>query len=92
MALLYQDASWWLLSNLDSALVSTPDGTSTAWYQRDTRLFWSLSQRSMLLHGQLLREWPRLSERYRAEQAEFTSPEKWRETFGASVGDPPGGQ
>jgi galactofuranosylgalactofuranosylrhamnosyl-N-acetylglucosaminyl-diphospho-decaprenol beta-1,5/1,6-galactofuranosyltransferase len=92
VALLYQDASWWLLSNLDSALVSTPDGTSTAWYQRDPRLFWSLAQRSMLLHGQLLREWPRLSERYRAEQAEFTSPEKWRETFGASVGDPPGGQ
>jgi galactofuranosylgalactofuranosylrhamnosyl-N-acetylglucosaminyl-diphospho-decaprenol beta-1,5/1,6-galactofuranosyltransferase len=84
----YQDASWWLLSNLDSALVSAPDGTSTAWYQRDRQLFRSLTRHSVILHGRLLREWPRLSADYRAAAAGFTSPERWRETFEASLDDP----
>jgi len=91
MALPYQDASWWVLSNLDSALVSAADGTSTAWYQRDPRLFRSLTRRSTLLHARLLREWPRLSADYQAGLADFTSPEAWRETFISSAADPPGG-
>ncbi|HEY5361355.1 MAG TPA: glycosyltransferase [Streptosporangiaceae bacterium] len=88
VALPYQDASWWMLSNLDSALVSAPDGATTAWYQRDPQLFRSLSQRSLLLHARLLRDWPRLATEYRAEAARFTSPAQWRQTFGASAGDP----
>ena len=91
MALPYQDASWWVLSNLDSALVSAADGTSTAWYQRDPRLLRSLTRRSMNLHARLLREWPRLSADYQAGLADFTSPEAWRETFRSSAADPPGG-
>ena len=35
VALPHQDAAWWLLSNVDSALVSAADGASVAWYQRD---------------------------------------------------------
>ncbi len=88
----YQDASWWLLSNLDSALVSAADGASTAWYQRDPRLFRSLTQRSLVLHARLLREWPRLSAAYRGAAPGFTSPERWRQTFAASLQDPPGGR
>jgi galactofuranosylgalactofuranosylrhamnosyl-N-acetylglucosaminyl-diphospho-decaprenol beta-1,5/1,6-galactofuranosyltransferase len=95
MALPHQDAAWWVLSRLDSAMVSAGDGASAAWYQRDRKLFRSLSQRSALLHARLLREWPRLAAEYRAAAAEFTSPEKWRETFGISAGtsadDQPGG-
>jgi len=94
MALPHQDAAWWVLSRLDSAMVSAGDGTSAAWYQRDRKLFSSLSRRSTLLHARLLREWPRLAAEYRAAAAEFTSPEKWRETFGISAGtsaDEPGG-
>jgi galactofuranosylgalactofuranosylrhamnosyl-N-acetylglucosaminyl-diphospho-decaprenol beta-1,5/1,6-galactofuranosyltransferase len=95
MALPHQDAAWWVLSRLDSAMVSAGDGTSAAWYQRDRKLFRSLSRRSTLLHARLLREWPRLAAEYRAAAAEFTSPEKWRETFGISPGtsadDQPGG-
>jgi galactofuranosylgalactofuranosylrhamnosyl-N-acetylglucosaminyl-diphospho-decaprenol beta-1,5/1,6-galactofuranosyltransferase len=87
----YQDASWWLLANLDSALVSSADGASTAWYQRDPRRFRTLTRRSLILHARLLREWPRLSAEYRAAAADFTSPKKWRETFESSVDDPPGG-
>ncbi len=47
MALPYQDASWFVLVNLDSAAgVSAPTGTSAAWYQRDPKLFRSLGWRS----------------------------------------------
>jgi galactofuranosylgalactofuranosylrhamnosyl-N-acetylglucosaminyl-diphospho-decaprenol beta-1,5/1,6-galactofuranosyltransferase len=87
MALAYQDASWWVLATLDSALVSTADGTSTAWYQRDRKLFRSLAWRSMRLHLRLLRKWPRVSAAYRAAARDFTSPQQWRETFAASAGD-----
>lgn len=80
----HQDARWWLLSHYDSALVSTADGTGTAWYQRDTDEFRSLLARSVTLHARLLREWPKLRERYRAAAPEFTSPQRWRETFAAS--------
>ena len=91
MALPFQDAAWWILSRLDSALVSAADGTSAAWYQRDRNLFGSLGRRTVLLHARLAREWPRLAGQYRAAAAGFTSAEKWRETFGTPAGDQPGG-
>ncbi len=87
MALPQQDSSWWVLVNLDSALVSTPDGTTASWYQRDPKLFRSLGWRSLVAHRRLRRRWARLSAEYRAAAAEFTSPEKWRETFAASLAD-----
>jgi galactofuranosylgalactofuranosylrhamnosyl-N-acetylglucosaminyl-diphospho-decaprenol beta-1,5/1,6-galactofuranosyltransferase len=77
----YQDAEWWLLSNVDGALVSAADGTSTAWYQRDPAKFRTLLQRSVTLHGRMLRDWQSLREQYRAAVADFTSPEEWRKTF-----------
>ncbi len=77
----YQDAKWWLLSNVDGALVSAADGTSTAWYQRDPVQFRKLLQRSVALHTRMLREWPALREQYRAAAGQFTSPEEWRKTF-----------
>ena len=92
LALPYQDASWWVLVKLDSALVSTADGTSAAWYQRDPKLFRSLGRRSLLAHLRLRRQWARLAAEYRAAAAEFTSPQAWRETFAASVKTPPGGR
>ena len=84
-ALAYQDATWWQLANVDSALVSGADGGSTSWYQRDPQLFRKLTQRSALLHARLYQEWPKLSAAYRSAAAEFTSPETWRETFDAST-------
>ena len=90
MALAYQDASWWVMVKLDSALVSTADGTSAAWYKRDPRLFRSIGWRSVILHRRLRRRWPRLAAEYRAAAAEVTSSERWQETFAASVGDPGG--
>ena len=32
------DSAWYVLSKLDSAVVSMPDGTSASWYQRDPKL------------------------------------------------------
>jgi len=92
MALPYQDASWWVLAKLDSAVVSTAEGTSAAWYKRDRRLFRSLGRRSLVLHRRLRRQWPKLAAQYRAAAADFNSPERWRETFAASLNPPPDGQ
>jgi galactofuranosylgalactofuranosylrhamnosyl-N-acetylglucosaminyl-diphospho-decaprenol beta-1,5/1,6-galactofuranosyltransferase len=86
IALPGQDAAWWVLVKLDSALVSTADNTAASWYQRDPRLFRSLGLRSIVLHRRLRRRWPRLAAEYRAAAAEFTGPERWRETFAASAG------
>jgi galactofuranosylgalactofuranosylrhamnosyl-N-acetylglucosaminyl-diphospho-decaprenol beta-1,5/1,6-galactofuranosyltransferase len=90
MALPYQDASWWVLAKLDSALVSNAEGTSAAWHRRDPKLFRSLGWRSVILHARLRRRWPRLAAEYRAAAADFTSPDRWRETFEASRHDAPG--
>jgi galactofuranosylgalactofuranosylrhamnosyl-N-acetylglucosaminyl-diphospho-decaprenol beta-1,5/1,6-galactofuranosyltransferase len=91
MALPYQDASWWVLAKLDSAVVSTAEGTSAAWYKRDRRLFRSLGRRSLVLHRRLRRQWPQLAAQYRAAAADFNSPERWRVTFAASLNPPPDG-
>lgn len=80
----HQDARWWLLSKVDGALVSSADGGGAAWYQRDPERFRSLIQRSVALHTRLLREWPQLRDRYRTAATDFTSPQRWRETFEAS--------
>jgi len=90
MALPYQDSSWFVLVKLDSAVVSTADGNSAAWYQRDPRLFRSLTWRSVRAHARLRRQWARLAADYRAAAPELTSPERWRETFAASLDHRPG--
>jgi len=75
------DGAWWRLSQVDSALVSTADGTGTAWHQRDPRQFRAMLARSAHLHERLVREWPALARRYRAALPAFTSVEAWEETF-----------
>ncbi|MGH3354901.1 MAG: glycosyltransferase, partial [Nocardioidaceae bacterium] len=47
------DVRWWLLAQLDSALVSSADGTSAAWYQRDPEKFRDLLRRSLTVHARL---------------------------------------
>jgi galactofuranosylgalactofuranosylrhamnosyl-N-acetylglucosaminyl-diphospho-decaprenol beta-1,5/1,6-galactofuranosyltransferase len=79
-----------VLARLDSALVSSADGTSAAWYRRDRALFRSLGWRSAVLHARLRRQWPRLAADYRAAAADLTSPTRWRETFEPAHDDSPG--
>ena len=92
LALPGQDVAWWVLTTLDSAVVSTADNTAAAWYKRDPRLFRSLGRRSIVVHRRLRRQWARLAAEYRAAAPEFTSPEKWRETFAASRDQTPPGR
>jgi len=87
MALPGQDAAWWVLVKLDSALVSTADNQTASWYQRDPKLFRSLGWRSIVLHRRLRRRWAKLAAEYQAAAADFTSPERWRETFAGSGAD-----
>jgi galactofuranosylgalactofuranosylrhamnosyl-N-acetylglucosaminyl-diphospho-decaprenol beta-1,5/1,6-galactofuranosyltransferase len=79
------DRHWSLLAQLDSALVSSADGTRVAWYQRDPERFRTLLRRTSTLHARLGREWPELSRRYRAAMADLASPQAWRATFDASA-------
>ena len=79
------DARWFRLATLDSAVVSMPDGTSAALYKRDPELFRDLLRRTIEIHERLYREWPRLSELYREQLGEITSPQRWEKTFAAST-------
>ncbi|HEX5088557.1 MAG TPA: glycosyltransferase [Nocardioides sp.] len=75
------DAKWYRLASYDSAIVSMNDGTSAAFYKRDTARFRELVKRTAELHQRLVREWPQLAEAYRAALSDVTSPERWEETF-----------
>jgi galactofuranosylgalactofuranosylrhamnosyl-N-acetylglucosaminyl-diphospho-decaprenol beta-1,5/1,6-galactofuranosyltransferase len=78
------DAKWWMIAQFDSVVVSMPDGTSAAWYQRDQNEFKSLLARTVEIHQRLHREWPQLSQRYRDALGDITSPETWAKTFAAA--------
>jgi galactofuranosylgalactofuranosylrhamnosyl-N-acetylglucosaminyl-diphospho-decaprenol beta-1,5/1,6-galactofuranosyltransferase len=75
------DAQWWRLAGLDSALVSSSDGTSAAWYQRDRSRSAELLARSVAVHRRLLQEWPALAERYREQLSDVTSVDAWAATI-----------
>jgi galactofuranosylgalactofuranosylrhamnosyl-N-acetylglucosaminyl-diphospho-decaprenol beta-1,5/1,6-galactofuranosyltransferase len=83
------DLKWWLLSQFDSALVSSADGTAASWYRRRPELFRSLLMRSVTLHARLAREWPTLAAAYKEALPELTAPTTWRGTFDASTGKDP---
>ena len=81
-AIQHQDSKWWRLSQYDSALVSTAEGTGTSWYKRDPRQLRQMLTEGLQLHAQLLKRWPRLREQYRESLRDITSFEAWRKTFG----------
>jgi len=76
------DAKWYRLATMDAAVVSMPDGTSAAFYQRDPEMFRDQLKRAVEIHRQLHTEWPRLAALYREHLGEVTSPETWARTFG----------
>ena len=79
------DLQWWLLVQLDSALVSSADGTGAFWYKRKPEVFRDLLARSVSLHARLAREWPQLVQQYQDAQPELSSPKTWHETFETST-------
>jgi galactofuranosylgalactofuranosylrhamnosyl-N-acetylglucosaminyl-diphospho-decaprenol beta-1,5/1,6-galactofuranosyltransferase len=78
------DARWWMLSQFDSAIVSTADGTSASWYQRDPARARELMRRTIAIHQRLYIEWEALAARYRSALPEITSPDAWERTFEAA--------
>ncbi|MCI9889628.1 glycosyltransferase [Micrococcales bacterium 31B] len=82
------EAEWWRLGSIDSALVSTADGTGANFLTRDRDKFRSMFARSLNLHRRLLLEWPRLAAEYRAAHEQFTATEAWAPTFEASFTAP----
>ncbi|HEY2194419.1 MAG TPA: glycosyltransferase [Actinomycetospora sp.] len=74
-----EHGTWFLLSRLDGATVSTSDGTGVTYRKRDRRQFWELLRVSLALHQQVLRAWPALRRRYREGMPELISREAWDE-------------
>lgn len=75
------DSQWYRITRFDSAIVSLPDGTSAALYQRDPQKFRELVGKTVDIHRRLRREWPRLAKEYRDALGDITSPEAWEETL-----------
>ncbi len=75
------DQRWWRLAHMDSAIVSSADGTSASWYQRDPQEFRDQMTRSARIHARLYAEWPKLAARYREALPQLASPEEWKQTF-----------
>lgn len=74
-------ALWFLLGSLDSATVSTADGSGVAFRRRDPQEFRRLAAQAAANYRRLAQEWPRLREAYRAALPELTSPEAWKRVY-----------
>jgi len=70
-------AQWFVLSRLDSATVSTPDGRGVTFRRRDPEMFKAMLATSVSQLRQIAKEWPELRRRYRAAQPELTSRQAW---------------
>ncbi|WP_343320444.1 glycosyltransferase [Arthrobacter sp. TMP15] len=79
----HQDNRWWRMSQFDSAVVSNAEGTGASWYKRDPRQLRKMMAESAKLHAALLRDWQKLSARYKAALTEATSIAAWEKTFAA---------
>jgi galactofuranosylgalactofuranosylrhamnosyl-N-acetylglucosaminyl-diphospho-decaprenol beta-1,5/1,6-galactofuranosyltransferase len=75
------DNRWWRMSQYDSAVVTNADGTAASWYQRDPRKLRALLAEGTRLNAEILRDWQKLSQKYRKALPEITSMEAWKATF-----------
>ena len=76
-----RQAQWFVLSQLDSATVSTPDGRGVTFRRRDPQLFRRQLRTSARLLRETAREWPTLRDRYREAAPHLTSREGWKQIF-----------
>jgi galactofuranosylgalactofuranosylrhamnosyl-N-acetylglucosaminyl-diphospho-decaprenol beta-1,5/1,6-galactofuranosyltransferase len=72
-----KQAQWFVLSRLDSATVSTPDGRGVTFRRRDPALFKAMMKQSVAQVREVARVWPELRRRYRDALPELTSREAW---------------
>jgi galactofuranosylgalactofuranosylrhamnosyl-N-acetylglucosaminyl-diphospho-decaprenol beta-1,5/1,6-galactofuranosyltransferase len=78
-----RQAQWFVLSQLDSATVSTPDGRGVTFRRRDPQLFRTMLARAARQHRDVARAWPELRRRYREAQPYLTGREGWKQIFDA---------
>ncbi len=83
LSLARQDARWFVLSGLDGVTVSTADGRGVTYRKRDPRAFRSMLARSVALHRELAREFPRLRQLYREAAPGLTDRTGWKRMFDA---------
>lgn len=76
-----QDITWWRFADIDSALVTSPDGLGVAWYQRDRAKMHRYLLRSLRLNWKLSRNWAKLARSYSEGMAEVTTADRWRALF-----------
>ncbi|MCB4207766.1 glycosyltransferase [Arthrobacter sp. UM1] len=76
-----QDATWWRLAALDSALVSNAEGTGISWHKRDPRETRKRLREFAELYSRLYAQWDRLSREYREALPEVTGVPAWTQTF-----------
>ncbi len=77
-----RQAQWFVLSKLDSATVSTPDGRGVTFRRRDPQLFREMLRTSASQLRDVGRAWPELRRAYSEALPELTSREAWaREVF-----------
>ncbi len=77
------NARWFSLGQLDSATVTTADGSGVVFRKRDRKLAKELLQESLKLQKQVAEEFDRLRGEYRAAHDHLTSREAWSEVFDA---------
>ncbi len=83
VSLARQDARWFVLSGLDGVTVSTADGRGVTYRKRDPQAFRSMLARSLALHRELAREFPRIRRQYRAAATQLTDHASWKRVFEA---------
>jgi galactofuranosylgalactofuranosylrhamnosyl-N-acetylglucosaminyl-diphospho-decaprenol beta-1,5/1,6-galactofuranosyltransferase len=83
LSLARQDARWFVLSGLDGVTVSTADGRGVTYRKRDPQAFRSMLARSVALHRELAREFPRLRRLYRDAAPGLTDLTSWKRIFDA---------
>ncbi|MFJ4037664.1 glycosyltransferase [Microbacterium sp. NPDC090007] len=71
------DITWWRFADIDSALVTAPDGIGVAWYQRDRKQMRASLVRAALLSFKLAIRWNRLSRRYRGALPDLVGVKSW---------------
>ncbi|PQZ56344.1 MULTISPECIES: glycosyltransferase [unclassified Microbacterium] len=75
------DALWWRLGAVDSALVDTADSSGKNLYIRDRQKHRRMLRESARLHAELRRRWPELQKHYRDALPELVSPSSWQQIF-----------
>ena len=77
-----RQAQWFVLSQLDSATVSTPDGRGVTFRRRDPQLFRRMLGTSIRQLRAIAKAWPELRRSYQGALPELASREAWeREVF-----------